>query len=237
MTSHNRPRSLRVNSHQLTCVLVLGMTITANAQDPVATLPENYEREFENDYVRVTRVFYPAHAKLPAHSHTSLASAYVYLNDSGLVSFKHVGAEYGAVTRPPTVARAFRLYRGVEETHEVENLSDRPSEFLRVEFKTDPVDPRSLRGKFLPNPEPGSTSHNLQFENAQVRISRIRWSHGGSAQLAASSHPSLLVSLADGEMGRVRWLPEGQSGELNNTSPLPGEALRIEFKTKPIDTR
>jgi hypothetical protein len=112
-----------------------------------------------------------------------------------------------------------------------------PVTSLPDNYKTDPVDPRSLRGKFLPEPESGTALEKVQFEHAQVRISRIRWPHGGSARLAASSHPSQLVSLADGEMGRVRWLPEGQSDSLATTSPVPGEALRIEFKTRPIDTR
>lgn len=67
------------------------------AQDAVKTLPDNYKVAFENDHVRVTRVHYGPHATLPGHTHTSLASAYVYLNDSGPVAFTHVGGAYGAV--------------------------------------------------------------------------------------------------------------------------------------------
>jgi hypothetical protein len=81
---------------------------TLVAQDAITTLPDNYKLQFENAWVKVTRVHYPAHAKVPAHTHTALACAYVYLNDSGPVVFKHVGAEYGAVTRQPVKAGSFR---------------------------------------------------------------------------------------------------------------------------------
>ena len=111
------------------------------AQEAIKVLPDSYKLQFENEYVRVTRVHYEPQAKLPAHTHTPLASAYVYLSDSGPVVFKHVGADYGAVTRRPVVARSFRVYPGVDEIHEVENLGTIASDFLRVEFKTDPVAP------------------------------------------------------------------------------------------------
>src|SRR5437870_854105 len=76
----------------------------ASAQDPLKTLPQAYKLQFENDWVRVTRVHYAPHEKLPPHQHTQTASAYVYLNDSGPVVFKHIGLAYGAVTRPATRA-------------------------------------------------------------------------------------------------------------------------------------
>ena len=87
------------------------------------TLPESYTLQFENDWVRVVRVHYEPHAKLPTHAHNELAAAYVYLSDGGPVVFGHIGASYGAATRPPTKAGSFRLYRAVKEVHEVENQS------------------------------------------------------------------------------------------------------------------
>lgn len=219
---------------QWVCALTVALATVVGAQDATSSLPQNYKREFENEYVRVTRVVYPAHAKLPGHAHTPLATAYVYLNDSGPVAFKHIGAKYGAVTRPPTVARAFRVYRGLEEVHEVENLSDRASEFLRVEFNTEPVDPATLTGKFMPEPPSVEVLQKVQFENAQVRISRLRWPRHSTLELSRSAIPSLLVSLTDGEMGRVRWLPAGHAEVLTNPDTPSKEALRIEFKTKPL---
>lgn len=213
---------------------VVGSTVTA--QDAVKILPDNYKVAFENEYVRVTRVHYGPHAKLPGHTHTSLASAYVYLNDSGPVAFKHVGAAYGAVTRKPTKARSYRLYRGIDEIHEVENLSPLPSDFLRVEFKTDPVDPPTLRGVFLsPAPSP-EASEVFEFENAQIRVSRFLAPAGRSIAVAAVDRPSVLVSLSAGEEGRVAWLDKGRSHHIAGATGAPAEVLRFLLKTE-VPTR
>jgi hypothetical protein len=206
---------------------------TLVAQDAITTLPDNYKLQFENAWVKVTRVHYPAHAKVPAHTHTALACAYVYLNDSGPVVFKHVGAEYGAITRPPVKAGSFRLFRGVDEIHEVENLSAEPSHFLRVEFKTDPVEPRTLRGKFASDGSGHAVSHTVQFENAQIRVTRAFAPAGKGIVFVASTFPSLVVLLARPTAGDVSWLPEGiESGFVAGTVGSV-EALRFELKTNP----
>src|SRR5919201_1094271 len=83
--------------------------ILALAQDPLKTLPQNYKLEFENDWVKVVRVHYGAKEKIPEHDHTETGAAYVYLNDSGPVIFKHIGLSYGAITRPETRAGSFRI--------------------------------------------------------------------------------------------------------------------------------
>jgi hypothetical protein len=213
----------------LLLALIVLAAVASTAQDAVKTLPDNYRVEYENDYVRVTRVHYPPHAKLPGHTHTSLPSAYVYLNDAGPVSFKHIGLDYGAVTRPATIARSFRLYRGLEEIHEVENLSAAPSHFLRVEFKTDPgPDPRSLRGKFLP-PAPGSdVVQKLEFENAQLRVTRFLVPAGSSIPVSGAQ-PSLFITLT-GEPGAATWLPAGHRLAVGDTRQAT-EMLRFELRT------
>jgi len=213
-------------------MLVLG-SAGMTAQDAIKTLPDNYKLQFENDYVRVTRVHYAAKAKLPPHTHTSLATAYVYLSDSGPVAFKHVGADYGVVTRQPVMARSFRVYRGVDEIHEVENLGPIASDFLRVEFKTDPVEPRTLRGKFLPEPFSDATV-KVQFENAQVKITRLYWPRNKTIQIADTANPSLLISFTEGSMGNLTWLAKGQHETLSNTTRPAMEAIRIEFRTAPM---
>jgi hypothetical protein len=211
------------------CLLWIGPSVIA--QDAAGTLPDNYKVEFENELVRVTRVHYGPHAKLPAHTHTSLASAYVYLNDSGPVAFKHVGAEYGAVTRKPTRARSYRLYRGIKEIHEVENLSSLPSEFLRVEFKTDPVDPKTLRGVFLPPAAAIAPAELVEFENAQLRVSRLTAPPGQSIPVAEADHPSAIVSLTAGEAGKVTWVPKARAHTVSTATPVALEALRFLLKT------
>ena len=215
------------------CVLLASAVVMA--QDAITTLPENYKLQFENDWVKVTRVHYPPHAKLPPHSHTTLAAAYVYLNDSGPVIFGHVNGSNGPITRAPTKAGAFRVFRAVgDETHEVENTSPLPSDFLRVEFKTDPgPDPRSLRGKFLPEPTFDEPLQKVQFENGQLRITRLFWPKGRSIEIPAGEHPSLIVSFSAGEMGLVRWLEKGNATRFENLTSGPKEALRFELKTEP----
>jgi hypothetical protein len=204
----------------------------AVAQDPIAALPDAYRLVLENEWVKVTRVTYAPHARLPAHTHTEWASAYVYLNDSGPVAFKHVGAEYGAATRPPTKAKSVRLYRGIKEVHEVENLSPLPSDFLRVEFKTDPGDPRTLRGKFFAEPPSGRVETREQFANDQLRLMRIVLPPGTKLALHGDV-PSLLVFVSATDAGTVRWLPKGSHEALHNGSAESLEALRFELRTAP----
>ena len=139
-----------------------------------------------------------------------------------------------AVTRQPVMARSFRVYRGVEEIHEVENLGSIASDFLRVEFKTDPVDPRSLRGKFLPEPTFSDALQKVQFENAPVKITRLYWPRHKSIDITDTANPSLLISFTEGEMGRLTWLAKGQRETLSNTSLPAMEAIRIEFRTAPL---
>jgi hypothetical protein len=224
-----------VKRNMFVAMAVAGLTAAVGAaQDPVATLPEAYRLVLENEWVKVTRVHYAPNVKLPVHDHTALASAYLYLNDSGPVVFRHVGADYGAVTRKPTIARSIRLFRGIKETHEVENLSPLPSEFLRIEFKTDPVDPRSLRGTLMPEPATATVVNKEQFANAQVRVTRIVLPPGAALELPGGAQPSLLVWLAPSELGAVRWLPSGPAERLHNPSAQPREAVRFELLTKPL---
>jgi hypothetical protein len=234
----------------LASVLVAGVAAVAWGQDAVKTLPDSYKLQFENAWVKIVRVHYEPFAKLPAHTHTELATAYVYLNDSGPVIFKHVGTDYGPATRPPTRAGGFRLYRGLEELHEVENTSPLPSDFLRVEFKTDPKDPRSLRGKFFRETYPaGENFQKLQFENGQVRITRLVVAAGRSLELSASpAEPTLLIALSNARIeanrsnapaqvaltpGQERWLDAGTREQLRNVGAEAAELLRFELKTGP----
>jgi len=224
----------------------------AAAQDPLKTLPQAYKLQFENEWVKVTRVHYAPHEKLPPHQHTQTGSAYVYLNDSGPVVFKHIGLAYGAVTRPATRTGTFRLYRGLEEIHEVENLSDLPSDFLRVEFRTEPVNDKTLYGRFNRETYPaGENFQKVQFENEQVRITRLVCAPGKALEVSTdSTEPALLVALTSStfkakavkgravglkfEIGKTNWVAPGEQQSLENIGGAPAELLRFDFKTKPL---
>jgi hypothetical protein len=222
------------------------------AQDPLKVAPQAYKLQFENEWVKVVRVHYAPREKVVAHDHTPTASAYVYLNDSGPVIFKHIDTSYGAVTRQPTKAGGVRVYRGIAETHEVENTSDLPSDFLRVEFKTEVKNENSLRGKFFREEYPaGENFQKMQFENEQIRITRLVCAAGKKLDVSANaSEPTLLVALSAGTlkasrskgksgklnlaMGQTEWVALNQQEVLENTGKEPVELLRFDFKTRPL---
>jgi len=239
---------LTLTSSVAAVCLLMGQAL---AQDPLKTLPQAYKLQFENEWVKVTRVHYAPHEKLPPHQHTLTGSAYVYLNDSGPVVFKHLDLPYGAVTRPATKAGSFRLYQGLKEIHEVENLSELPSDFLRVEFKTEPVNERSLRGRFYRETYPaGENFEKVQFENEQVRITRVVWAVGKKVEISTAAAPALLVAVAPSNLklreakgkaaslklaaGTARWIAPGELTSFENTGSEPAELLRFDFKTKPL---
>ena len=227
----------------------------ALAQDPVKVAPQAYKLDFENDWVKVLRAHYAAKEKLPEHDHPLTAAAFVYLNDSGPVIFKHVGLSYGAITRPAVKARSFRLWYAVKETHEVENPGDTPSDFVRIEFKTEPVNAKSLRGKFQPEEYPqagaGENFQKVQFENEQIRA--IRLVVAPRKKIAVSTgatEPALLVALTPAnfkftkgkdkpsklqlDTGKTGWIEQSVVIEFENTGDAPAELLRFDLKTKPL---
>ena len=228
------------------------LAAAAFAQDPWKTLPNAYKLDFENEWVRVVRVHYAPHEKIPAHEHTLLASAYVYLTDGGPVVFNHIDKDYGAVTRPATKAGSFRVYHGIQEHHTVDNQSDLASDFLRVEFKTEPVNDKTLRGKFFREEYPaGENFQKVQFENEQIRITRLVCAPGKKIEIATSaSESTLLIALSPAQLktnqrkgktaqfklglGQTRWLAINQREQLENTIGAPAEMLRFDFKTKPL---
>jgi quercetin dioxygenase-like cupin family protein len=229
----------------------LGLSVvTATTQDPLTANPDAYRLEFENAWVKVVRVIYGPKAMIAPHFHTERASAYVYLNDGGPILFKHEGLPYAGVTRPPTKAGSFRVYKGIREVHSVENPTSTPSDFLRVEFKTEPLDEGSLKGKFFrEEPAPTATGQRTQFENAQVRVTRVHIAPGDTTALtAASSQPALLVALrptglvtAGGparriEAGGAAWLDSGHAAKIEATA-APGELLRFDFTSRPLESR
>jgi len=234
----------------LVCLLSGG----AFAQDPLKALPQNYKLEFENEWVKVVRVHYGAHEKVPAHDHTETGAAYVYLNDSGPVIFKHIGLSYGAVTRAAVKAGSFRLYRAVKEVHEAENPNDTPSDFLRIEFKTEPVNDKTLHGKFPREEFPADENfQKVQFDNEQIRVTRLVIAPGKKLDVSASAtEPLLLIALTpvkfkatdtkkknsklNLEPGKAGWLAKGEQRQFENLGDSPSELLRFDLKTKPVPT-
>ena len=221
----------------ITQILLVVAVPLGVAQDAVTTLPDAYTRQFENAWVRIVRVHYGPNVKLPLHTHTQYGAAYVYLNNSGPVIFRHGGEATDAVTRPATRAGSFRLYRAIKEVHAVENTTAAPSDFLRVEFKTEPLEEPTLRGRFFRDSSPETHIERVQFENAQVRITRILVGPRRSLELKTAAEPALLIALTNtsfGTVGKERWLEPGSTLKLENAGAEPSEALRFDLKTSPV---
>jgi hypothetical protein len=233
------------------------LTVIAFPQDPLKVAPQAYRLQFDNEWVKVTRVHYGPREKIPAHDHSRWPAAYVYLNNSGPIKFRHVGWDHPILTRPATKAGSFRLSptTAVEETHEAENPTNTPSDFLRIEFKTQPVNRESLRGRFYRKRYPvGENLQEVQFENGQIRVTRLICARRKSLDITTtSSEPALLVILSSARIksigtggeakqtalgpGETIWLDGGRQERLENLGDGPVEALRFDLRTSPVKSK
>ena len=194
-------------------MILLALAVLANAQQPYSTLPRNYALEFENAWVRVSRVKYSPGEKLPVHSHPSIPTIYVYLTDGGPIRFTHITPKV-TIVRAEVKTGQVRFNRNARvETHETEYQGDAPSEYLRVELKTAPGPPH-LDARLLEDAD-------FPWEDPQVRISRF---HGPAPELP---RPYILVNLST---GGFTWIdpkdkpPPAKSHE-------PGWFVLLELKT------
>lgn len=208
--------------------------------------PRAYRPEFENVRVRVTRVRYAPREKIASHDHPANPTVYVYLRDSGPVRFIHLGEEPFTLTRPAVKAGGFRLSRGAKETHAVESLTDRPTEYLRIEFKELMVDRQVFRGRFPPEPAArrGRVAQQVRYEDKQVRVTHVTCAARRTcAGLSASASASLLVALTPTRLrsdsagaeislalGQTMWSEAGAAPAFVNASDRPAEFLRIDLK-------
>jgi len=113
-------------------------TPRAAIADAPAAVPDMYKVDFENEYVRVVRVRYPAHSSGAMHAHPAPGALIVPLTDQdarvkgqdGSTREIHVkaGQVRWAVATPGKDQSTF-------SAHAEDNLSDRPFEILRIEPK------------------------------------------------------------------------------------------------------
>jgi hypothetical protein len=206
-------------------------------QDPTVAFPNNYRKVLENADVVVLRVHYGPHETVGVHDHSDHPTVYVYLNDSGPVRFVHE-PENVILTRPPTHTGAYRVSPGRRERHSIVNLTDKPSEYLRVELKKVPLGAlkREFRGS-----APGALVEGtkVEFEDPALRIERVVCDAGATCALAAESSPSVLVAFSPSELvehGRPKvfpedsstlWLRGGEGASVRAMSKAPAHLLRI----------
>ena len=204
------------------------MLAAGYGQDPLRTLPKNYQLAFENDLVRVIRVHYGPHEKLVVHDHPKTPTIYVYLSDGGPVRFKHVELAPFVLERRAVKRGGFRLSAGRLEKHEVESISDASNDFLRVELKAVQLGTSSLSGRFSPPTDYGRSTTKVEFENANVRIVRFVCAPQADCEIAGPSSPALEVLFSGPETGGVRWVAVGSRAKNEKAMHL----LRIEFKKR-----
>jgi len=163
---------MTMRSGALAGLVLLSATAVA-AQDATKSAPANYRTQFQNEVVHLVRVHYGPNEKIAVHEHPTSETVYIYLNRSGVVEFHHL-AEGRVARRQPTTAGAFRVSRGADETHEVVNTTAAPSDFLRVEFKTDPGRGSTPYLRDMPKTYPaGENATDERFVNQQMRITRL----------------------------------------------------------------
>jgi hypothetical protein len=238
------PRIHRIVAKYVSLALVLGFSfrpMTACAQDPLVTLPNNYRSILDNADVAVIGAHYGAHEKIPVHDHTAFATVFVYLNDSGTVRIDHVeDGKVESVVRPATVKGAYRVAPGIAERHSIENLGDTSSDFLRVELKRVSLDLKEpFRGK-APS-DLSASKDGVEFTGSGLQIERIICVGSAPCEAKPASGPSLLIAFTSAglqagstvkeklEAGAVRWVPAGQPVAITPDAGSSGHVLRILF--------
>jgi hypothetical protein len=217
-------------------LLLCGLCCTSTgAQTAVATLPENYKTIFENPDLLVRHVHYGSHEFVPMHDHSAYPTVYVYLNNSGEVEIAHEGPKAFKVVRPPTHAGAFRISPSMAERHSVTNLSDTPSDFLRVELKSIPQS--DLKEVFRSEvPSQFSPGTRTEFEDAALRIDRIICPKATPCSATPATSRSLLIAITPQRIetkagrrslrsGDVYWFSE--NGHMAPRLSAAAQSLRI----------
>jgi hypothetical protein len=231
---------------------ILALSTVTSAQNGADVAPKAYQLQFENAWVKVTRVHYEPRERLPEHQHPGGANIYIYLNDGGPVLFKHEHGDSGeiAAVRPPTKARAYRLAGARQETHIVENRSDLPSDFLEVGLKTD-INLKTFVGRHESAVSDGSANtRNVEFDTDQIRVTRITCAAAIGCEPLIAAYPTLWVGLSSIDFeglpgssplrapaGHTQWLDTGATARYKNRGSSPGEYLLVELKSRQTGTR
>jgi hypothetical protein len=119
-------------------VAFAGAQPAAAAPNALTAAPHNYHLEFENEYVRVTRITYAAHEKAPLHSHSAPGGVIVALTDQDARVTGPDGSTrelHYKAGQPRWAAATPGKDQSTLSAHAEENLGDRPFELIRVDPK------------------------------------------------------------------------------------------------------
>jgi hypothetical protein len=218
--------------------LTLGLLATSAFAQTPRPLPPNYQTILDNPDVLVMRVHYGPHEFVPMHDHSAYPTVYVYLNDSGEVRIDHEPPNAFSVTRPPTHTGAFRIAPGMKERHSITNLSDLPSDFLRVELKSIPPDAIKSVFRGEAPEQPYHSVSETMYDNPGLRIVRDVCLLVEKCTPETAKAPSVAVviplkSTAGSGQNHVFWLPANKDrADIMNAQAIEGhyepyELLRI----------
>jgi hypothetical protein len=229
------------SNRRIFAVLLIAISVASRAQDPVKAFPKSYSTAFENNDVDVIRVHYGPHEKVGVHDHSKSPTVYVYLSDSGPIRFEHFeDRPTFTLTRPPVSEGAYRVSPGRLERHNVENLGDISSDYLRVELKELPLgDLKDFRAKAPPSPL--HTQDSIEFTTPGLQIERIICTGSAACIVKPSQNPSLIIAFTSMHFeketaekqnehiaaGSVLWLSPTQAASIKQDSSSPAHILRI----------
>ena len=108
-------------------VLLCLVVATALAQDSAKIAPKNVKVEIDNPEVRVLRVHYDPHDKIPMHEHPDVVI--VYLTDA------HAKQTFPDGKTKEGQAKAGDVIFRPSVKHAAESLSDKPIELIEIELK------------------------------------------------------------------------------------------------------
>jgi hypothetical protein len=212
------------------------LALAVSGQDPYQVAGNHYHLIFENAWARASRVTYGPHETAPVHEHPPTpTTVYIYVTDGGEFRFRHItGFKVSGytITRPAVKAGAIRFAHSAPETHSVEYLGDAPTEYVRIELRTEPLDIpiRDVRIPPAAPPvgiDPAVSTIRKEFENGQLRILRVVCAAQQACPPSQNpADPAIATVLTGPDKGAVRWSPKAERG--------PIEEVRIELKTSPV---
>ncbi len=219
---------VKVNATLLICCAMLG----AITVEPAATI-------LENDQVKVTRALEKPHVKANFHQH-KLNRVMVYLQP-GRQRFEYQDG------RQPEVFdwKAGEVqWSAADGMHSPEVVSDDPFNIIEVELKQ-PGTGKAVAGSLDPI-KTDPKHYRVEFENAQIRVLRVKIEARGTAPMHQHSLNRITVFLTDQEFrvtdstGKIQ-ITKHKAGDAvwgtptthteENLSDRPFEVVAIEFKS------
>lgn len=226
-----------MNSHRLRLGLfaaALTVVSTASAQSPEKPVPvvkePNHVVAFENDFIRLIDVQFPAGKTTLYHVHT-IPSVVVELSNATIVTQEYGDAPAAPRTTHPGESR-YAPYDEKPLTHRVTNQGPGIFRVLDIELLRRPADVETA-------PVSAPTDAKLEWEQKRARLFHLELAPRGFRELSASKRAYLLICATgevDAEIGSAtaNKIHELKSGDYRYFPP--GTRLRINNPTMDATT-